>query len=354
MSDFIDTIPKGVPCRLPCDPAEADAFIATPGPAVLEEVRGWTGTVLVLGAGGKMGFHLSWMLKRALEATGAAAELAAVSRFGSADSRKAFTEAGIPLIAGDLRDPEFLARLPDADIVFFLAGAKFGTAGNPGLLEEMNVRLPRKVAARFRGSRMVAFSTGCVYAYVPPESGGSTEESPTEPVGAYARSCLEREQAFAGESRESGTPVVLIRLNYAVEFRYGVLVDICSRVLAGQPVDLEMGYLNLIWQGDALDQIIRSVPLAGSPAVPLNITGPEILRVRDLATACGRLAGKPVTFRGTEAPTAWLNNAGRSHRLFGEPPTRLPSILEWTVAWLMQGGKTLGKPTGFERRDGQF
>ena len=337
--------------NLPFLPEELDDFIASPSAAVVREVGTWDTDIIVLGAGGKMGLHVCVMLKRALEKSGSRQSITAVSRFGNLMDRDDFESRGIPTIAGDLRDEAFLASLPEAGIVFFLAGAKFGTADNPQLLREMNVEVPGKVARRFKESRIVAFATAGGYAYTTVETGGSTEQSPTAPVGAYAESCLGREQAFAEVSREHGTPVCLIRLNYAVELRYGVLVDICSKVINGEPVDLTMGHLNLIWQGDAVDQIIRTVALAESPPRPINITGKGILSVRSLAEKFAQILDREVAFTGEEAETAWLSNPAWSHQQLGAPRTGLDSMIQWTAAWLTHGGQTHGKPTGFETSD---
>jgi len=339
---------------LPCAVTEIDDFIATPSPEVIETVRTWDSDVLVLGAGGKMGLHLCAMIQKSLELIGSGRSVIAVSRFGNLMDQDDFESRNIRTIAGDLRDEAFLSSLPDTKLVFFLAGAKFGTASNPELLNQMNVEVPEKVARRFHASRIVAFSTGCVYAYTSPESGGSTEESDLIETGDYSLSCLGREQMFTEASLEFGTPAVLIRLNYSVEFRYGVLVDICQRVMQGKTVDATMGNLNLIWQGDAVDHIIRSSALAKSPPQPINITGKEILRIGDLARKFGELLGREPVIAGEEAETAWLSNAAWSHSLFGEPRVDLETMMKWTVSWLGTGGDTHGKPTGFEKRDGKF
>jgi nucleoside-diphosphate-sugar epimerase len=310
--------------------------------------------MLVLGAGGKLGLHVSLMLRRALQTQGRTDPVVAVSRFGTLRDRAAFESCGIATHACDLSDPAQVAKLPDAPSVFFLAGVKFGTASAPDLLQKLNVDMPRLVAQRFRRSRIIAFSSGCVYPFVTPESGGATEATPAAPVGAYAASCLARENAFADVSREHGTPVALIRLNYSVEFRYGLLVDIAEKVLRGEAVDVTMGYVNVIWQRDAVDFSIRSLDLAASPAAPVNITGPNVLSVRMLAQRFGALFGRPVSITGQEAETAWLNNPSLALARFGPPPTSLNEMLAWTAAWLQCGGHTWGKPTGFERRDGEF
>lgn len=339
---------------LPCRPDRVEEFLSQPGPAVMAAVARLTGTALVLGAGGKMGLHLSLMLHRAAQLTGSRLRVIAVSRFQALRDRESFTAAGVETIACDLSQPAQVRALPDAGTVFFLAGVKFGTGSSPALLEQMNVVMPRLVAERFRAARIVAFSTGCVYPFVEVTSAGATEATPVAPVGAYASSCLRREEAFAAVARAARTPVTLIRLNYAVEFRYGVLVDIATKVFCRQPVDVTMGHVNVIWQPDALAHIVQSLEIAGSPAVPLNITGPAVLSVRQLARGFGELFEIEPLIEGQEAPTAWLNDPSHSHRLFGAPPTSLESMMTWIAAWLQTGGTTWGKPTGFEKRDGKF
>ena len=339
----------------PCAPWEADDFLSRPTAAVVAALRDFGQPVLVLGAGGKMGLHLSLMLRAAALAAGRAdLRVIAVSRFSTLRDRESFTRAGVETIACDLSDEAAVAALPEAGVVFYLAGVKFGTASSPELLERMNVTVARLVACRYRRSRLVAFSTGCVYPFVDVRSGGADESVPPAPVGDYAVSCLRREEVFAEAAREHGTPVVLIRLNYAVEFRYGVLVDIAAKVQAGQPIDVSMGHVNVIWQADAIAQVIRSAALARSPALPLNITGADVLRVRDLAATFGALLERTPVFTGEEQGTAWLNDASQSHRLLGSPGTSLDQMCLWVASWLSSGGNTWGKPTGFEKRDGKF
>lgn len=339
---------------LPCSPEQVDEFLSQPSEAVIASLAQFPGPVHVLGAGGKMGLHLSIMLRRALDARGRRDAVTAVSRFRTLRDRAAFEERGIATHACDLTDAAAMAALPEAPTIFFLAGVKFGTASAPELLRTFNVEMPRLVAQRFRRSRIVAFSSGCVYPFVSKESGGATEVTPPAPVGDYAASCLAREEAFAEVSRAHGTPVALLRLNYSVELRYGLLVDIAEKVLRGDPVDVTTGYFNVIWQRDAVEHAIRSLEVAGSPAVPINITGPRTLSVRAIALRFGELLQRPVRITGTEAETAWLNNAAWSHLRFGPPATSLDDMLVWVAEWLRHGGETWGKPTGFEERSGKF
>lgn len=334
---------------------QVDEFLSRPSAALVAAVAAWPGPFVVLGAGGKMGLHLTAMLQRALQAAGRGERVLAVSRFSTLRDRGDFEAMGLATRSCDLSVARELETLPDAATVFFLAGVKFGTAGDPALLRRMNVEMPRLVAERYRQARIVAFSTGCVYPFVPPASGGAVETMPVDArAGAYAASCIERERAFADAAARHGTRVTLIRLNYAVEFRYGLLVDIAQRVHAGQPVDVSMGHVNVIWQPEAIDHSLRALDFAAAPAVPINVTGPEILSVRAIAEEFGRLLDRPVLFTGVEAETAWLSNARRAHQRLGTPPTTADTMQRWIAWWLRDGGDTWGKPTGFERRDGKF
>ncbi len=350
----VAAIPPITSVGLPCPPGEIDDFISRPTPRVLESVQRNPGPFLVLGAGGKIGLHLSIMLRSALDQLGRKDRVLAISRFSTLRDRAAFEQHGIETLACDLGDAASLSQLPDAPTVFFLAGVKFGTATDQGLLHAINVEMPHRVAEKFARSRIIAFSSGCVYPFVTPASGGAREDTPASPVGEYAASCVAREQAFTAIAAAHGTPVALIRLNYSIEFRYGLLVDIAQTVLAGRPVDVTTGHVNVIWQTDAVAHTIQSLEIAGAPAVPINVTGGEILSVRDLAHRFGAALGRPVTITGTEAETAWLNNAAHAHRLFGPPLTSVDQMITWISAWLLQNGETWGKPTGFEKRDGKF
>ncbi len=345
---------KAASSGLPCLVEEVDEFLSAPEPGVVESLARGSGNYLVLGAGGKMGFHVCRMLRRGLDAAGVAGRVIGVSRFGNAADRAAFEKAGIETIVCDLSDAVGVESLAPEDNVIFMAGAKFGTSDRPDILQRMNVEMPRLVAEHFRSSRITAFSTGCVYSYVPTTSRGATEDSPTEPVGEYALSCLGRERAFQEASLRHGTKVVLIRLNYSVEFRYGVLVDIAGKVLRGEPVDVGVGHVNLIWQRDAVAHTLLAQEYAESPALPLNVTGRQVYRVRELAERFGRIFGKPPVFTGSEAAEVWLSDASRACALFGDPPTGIDQMIDWVAAWLQAELPTLNKPTGFEKRDGKF
>ena len=341
--------------KLPCDPLRIDDFLSEPSPAVVQAASSMAAPVGVLGAGGKMGLHLAVMLRKALDRAGRPeVPVYAVSRFGSLRSKEEFERFGVHAIPADLLDPVALEALPDMGTVFFLAGIKFGTGNDTASLQRFNEEMPKMVARRFRSAVMVALSTGCVYPFAAVDSKGCAEDVDPDPPGAYARSCRGRELAFENVALEAGAPVVLIRLNYSVEFRYGVLTDIAMNILRGEPVNVSTGWVNVIWQRDAVEHIIRSSQIAASPALPLNITGSPAHSVRGLAEGFGRILNKPFEIAGSETSSAWLNNASKSHILFGPPPVDIISMQEWVAAWLLAGGDTHGKPTKFESRDGKF
>ncbi|MEX2580402.1 MAG: NAD-dependent epimerase/dehydratase family protein [Verrucomicrobiales bacterium] len=342
--------------RPPKSLAELDERITEPSPGVVETLRGIDGDIMVAGAGGKMGFHLCVMLRRGIDSLGKTSRVVAVSRFGDAATREAFADRSIETIPADLTAPAAVRKLPEASALFFLAGKKFGTSDSPETLRVFNEEMPALVAERFASIPIVAFSTGCVYPFTTPASGGSKETDPVGPVGAYAVSCLGRETAFIESSRSNGTPLALIRLNYSVDLRYGVLVDLAVKVLAGEPVDLEMGFLNCIWQGDALDHSVRSLDHAAVAPdhCVMNVTGPRVLSIRQTAERFAEHFGKKVSFRGEEAETAWLSDAEKSHRLFGPPRVSEERLVEWVADWVGQGRPLLGKPTHFEVRDGNY
>lgn len=329
---------------------ELDQLISTPNDRVIEAVRKLSGRFAVLGAGGKMGFHISLMLQRAFKAAGKHERVLAVSRFSDSEKREQFEREGIQVITADLAEADQVAKLPDVENIVSLTAIKFGTSGQPGLLHRINVLTSQLVTERFRDSRIAMLSTGCVYAFTTPESGGSTEASPTDPPGEYARSRIEQEQVFIEASQRNKTPIALIRLNYSIDLRYGVLLDVAQKVFTRQPIDVTMGYANVIWQGDATAHIIQSLTCAASPAVPINITGAETLKIRELAHAFGRRFGIEPTITGNEDKLAWLNNASKSHALFGRPEISLDQMIEWVATWLERGCQTYAKPTHFEAR----
>ncbi|WP_031163859.1 NAD-dependent epimerase/dehydratase family protein [Streptosporangium roseum] len=334
--------------------AELDERLSRPRDGLADDLGKLDGDIMILGAGGKLGPSLVRLVLRGVRASGVPRRVIAVSRFSEPGLAQSLQESGATVVAADVADEEALRGLPDAANVVFLVGAKFGTAGREHATWFTNTYLPGRVADRFRGSRIAALSTGNVYPLVPVAGGGSTEDGPTGPVGDYAMSCLGRERVLTHFAAEYGTPLSLIRLNYAVEMRYGVLVDLAQRILADQPIDLTTGQVNVVWQGYANEVTLRSLPLAGAEPYVLNVTGPELVSVRQAAEALGEALGRRPVFTGEEAPTALLSNAARCHGLFGYPDLTLTELIGHTARWVADGGPLLGKPTKFERRDGKF
>jgi len=333
---------------------ELEARLAEPSGALVHDMRGVAGDLLLLGAGGKMGPSLAMLARRAFDAAGNSARVTAVSRFSDAAAERRLNDAGVATVRADLLDEDDLASLPDAPNVVYLAAMKFGATGQEPLTWAMNTYLPGRVADRYQGARIVSFSSGNVYPLSPLTSGGPTEDDPTGPVGEYAQSVLGRERMFQYFSQRNGTPVALLRLNYAIELRYGVLVDLAQSIIDDRPIDLAMGHVNVIWQGDANHLALRALLHCSSPATVLNVTGPETISVRRLATRLGVRLGKEPTFTGAEQPTALLNDASRSHALFGYPSVSLNSMVDLVADWLVAGGSTHGKPTKFQVRTGAF
>ncbi len=317
-------------------------------------MKAMDGDLLILGAGGKMGPSLAQRARRAADQAGVSKRIIAVSRFSDRAAEKLLQECGVETISADLLDFDRLATLPDAPNLVFMAGRKFGSAGAPHLTWATNAALPARVAERYRNSKIVAFSSGNVYPFVPVAGGGATEETAPGPIGEYAQSVLARERLFEFFSDRYQTPFCLLRLNYAIDLRYGVLLDIGNNVFAGRPVNVSMGHVNTIWQGDANSVCLRSFSLCQSPPAVLNLTGPEVLSVREIALRFGELLGRPPVFEGQAADTALLNNAGQCHSLFGYPSVTADELIEWTAHWIRTSGPTWNKPTHFEAREGRF
>ena len=328
-----------------------EEFMTRPSQALVADLARTPGDILVLGVGGKMGPTLARLAKRAAPTK----RVVGVARSASRSYAKTLIKAGIELTSADLLDRSALESLPKLANVVFMAGRKFGAAGNVPLTWAMNVQVPAMIAEVFKASRIVAFSTGCVYPFVPVDSGGATEDTPPiPPAGDYANSCAGRERMFEYFSARHGTPGRLFRLNYAIDMRYGVLHDVGRKVRDGQVIDLGMGHVNVIWQGDANSVALRCLAHATTPTSPINVTGPETIEIAKLAVEFGKLLGKKPTFIGREAPTGWLNNSGRMVKEFGAPSVPLQKMVEWTADWLGRDMATLNKPTHYEVRDGQY
>lgn len=334
--------------------AELEDRLSTPSADDVEFFRDWEGDLIIIGVAGKMGPSLARRAARAARASSAPRRIMGVSRFSTPSSELFLQQAGVETFRTDLLDAGAVAALPDARNVIFMAGRKFGSTGAESLTWAMNAYLPALIAERYRHSRIVAFSSGNVYPLVPVDSGGATEETTPAPLGEYAQSVLARERIFEHFSRRHETPVTLLRLNYAIDLRYGVLLDIGSKVFAGSAVDVTMGAVNVIWQGDANSVALRSLAHAQSPPFILNLTGIETLPVRMLADRFGEIFGKAPVLQGQEAATGLLNNASRCQRMFDAPSVTLAQMIEWTAHWIMFGGPTLNKPTHFESRTGKF
>lgn len=331
-----------------------DRLLTEPSPALIEDVRKLDGGLMILGAGGKMGPTLAVLAKKAFAAAGKKDPVIAVSRFSDPAARGLLEREGVETISADLMEPGALEALPDAANIIFMAGRKFGTAGEECLTWGMNAVLPSQVIRRFPAARFTVFSSGNLYPMTPPHQGGANEDTPPGPVGEYAMSCLARERIFEYASRTTGAKVLLYRLNYAVDLRYGVLYDIARKVLAGEEVDLATPCFNCIWQGDANEYAIRSLLLADSPAARLNVTGPETVSVRYAAARFGELLGREVRFTGQPGETALLSSSARCMAAFGYPRVPLDTLIDWQAQWLLDGGRTLNKPTHFEERKGNF
>ena len=328
--------------------------LTRPQPALVDFMRTLAGPLVILGAGGKMGPSLAVLARRAAEEAGRSLEVIAVSRFSDASARAWLEENGVKTLACDLMVRSELDRLPDSPNLVYLVGMKFGTAQNPARTWAFNTLAPAYVSQRYAGSRIVALSTGNVYPLVPVTGQGAVETDALLPLGEYANSCIARERIFEYYAQETGAPVTIIRLNYAIDLRYGVLHDLAAKVYARQPVDVSMGYVNVIWQGDANDMILRALGLAQSPALPLNLSGPDVLSIRALAGELAALFEVPLEVTGSEAPTALLSNSARAHALLGAPRVPIAAMLRWTAGWVKQGGRSLNKPTHFEVRDGGY
>jgi len=332
------------------DEAGLECILSEPTGATNKVLGDLSGDVVVLGAGGKMGPTLATMLRKASTDR----NIYAVSRFSDKAAQARIERAGIKTIHVDLLDESQYSKLPYAENVFFLAGMKFGSSGNQPLTWAMNAYLPALVARHYKDSKIVTFSTGNVYPLVDIDSDGATEQTAPDPIGEYAQSCLGRERMFEYFSQLHGTAVTIIRLNYANEPRYGIIVDLATKILNDEPIDLTMAAVNLIWQRDANDYIIRAITLAKSPAAILNVTGPDTIPVRSLAEQIGAELGKIPRFVSQETKSALLSNASYCQKTFGPPQTTLEEMISMIAKWVAAGKKTLNKPTKYNVRNGKF
>ena len=325
-----------------------------PSEALISDISKIEGDIILLGVGGKMGPSMAKLARKAIVRAGIDKRIIGISRFSEAGTREELEADGIETISADLLNEKDLAACPEAKNIIYLAGTKFGTTGKEPFTWVMNSYLPGRVAERYKNSRIVAFSTGNIYPFTPINSGGLSEEHLPAPVGEYGQSCLGRERVFQYFSERYSIPTLIYRLNYAIDLRYGVMLEIAKSVNEGRSIDLTTGNVNVIWQGDANEIAIRSLLHCDVPANILNVTGPETLSLKWLAEQFGTLLGKEPLFENEVQPTALLSNASKAHKLFGYPRVTVRDMIEMTVAWLHAGGKTINKPTHFQERKGQF
>jgi len=333
---------------------QLDEIMSMGSSNLIRMMREVAGDIIILGIAGKIGVQLAMAAVKAIDKVGGRNRVIGVSRFSDKNARTKLESFGVETIKCDLLQSDLVAKLPKARNVIFMAGKKFGTGGSEDLTWAMNTVVPANVAHHFKESRIVAFSTSNVYDMTPVCGAMPTEDDLTNPKGEYAQSTLGRERIFEFFSNLNKTPVCIIRLNYAIDLRYGVLRDIGDRVYAGRPIDLSTGHINVIWQGDVINQSILCLEHCSSPADIINMTGPETASVRYIAGQFGRLFEKEVTFINAESPTALLNNASKAAKLFGYPLVPLLRMIEWAAQWIELGGPSLDKPTHFEVRDGKF
>ena len=333
---------------------ELEDQLAQPTPELINDLAKIDGDIMILGLGGKMGPSLAKLAVNAIRDGGLNKRVIGASRFSNKKLRDELEQYGIETIAGDLLDEDFLKSLPECKNVIYMAGNKFGTAGNEHFTWAMNAYLPGRVAEKYKNSRVVVFSSGNIYPFMPIDSKGANESVKPSPIGEYAQSCLGRERVFEHFSIKNETPMLIYRLNYAVDLRYGVLFEVAKSVYNEQPIDITTGYANVIWQGDANSFAISSLLHCSTPAKLLNITGPEVISIEELAKSFGELMNKPVRFSGESETTTLLNDASHSFELFGKPKIGLDQVIAWTADWVMSGGEDLGKPTHFQERKGNF
>lgn len=339
---------------VPTSEAELDELLSTPSPGVAEVLSQTDGNIVILGAGGKIGPSMALMARKALDSIGSDKQVIAVSRFSDPHSRSLMESAGVVVHPADLSNPDVYADLPDAGALYYLAAMKFGTSDQEHLTWWSNASIPTMVANRYRGIPTVVYSTGNVYPLRSLSQGGAVETDPPAPVGEYAQSSLARERIFTNAAYTWGTPITIFRLNYACELRYGVIADIATQVLAGEPVDVTMPAVNVVWQGDVNAWALRSLELSSTPPHILNATGPETVPVRRLAHWLAEDFGSSLTLQGQESEDALLSDASHCFETYGYPTVPLRRLVRWIAAWVADGGRQLGKATKFEQREGKF
>lgn len=330
--------------------AELDELLSRPYPELIEYVKTLAGDIMILGAGGKVGPTIAMMAKRAVEAAGVKKDVYAVDLF----PMPKLEAMGIKTYTCDMMDLNAVAALPQVENIIYMIGRKFGSTGQEHLTWATNVMIPYHAARAFTNSRIVAFSTGCVYPLVHFSTGGTTEAIPAEPIGEYAQSCLGRERMFDYFAEEKGEKVLQFRLNYAIDLRYGVLWDVASKVWAGEAVDITTNYANVIWQGDCSNIVLQCFKLATTPASILNVTGADMIRIDESAQKFAKLMGKTAQLKGENNGIGYLSNCSKMVEIFGQPKVSIDTMIEWIANWIMQGGENLGKPTHFETQNGKY
>jgi len=333
---------------------ELDEILSRPLPETIEDLSEIDGDIMILGVAGKIGPTLARLIKRAIDAGGLKKRVIGVSRFTNPEVAHKMKRDGVEVISCDLLDEDAVENLPNVSNIIFMVGRKFGSEADSPLTWATNTFLPAQVSKKFRNSRIVVFSTGNVYPLVKVSSRGADEAFPPNPIGEYAQSCLGRERIFEYFCRKYGTKALFMRLNYAIDLRYGVLLDIAKKVFEGIPINLRMGYVNMIWQGDVNNIVVRSLKICDNPPQILNVTGPEIVPVRWIAQKFGKIFNKEVIFEDEEADDALLSDATKCHMIFGYPKVTLGHMINWVAHWVLINGPTFNKPTHFEVRNGRF
>ena len=333
---------------------QLENVMSFPTTEVVNAMSELEGDLLILGAGGKMGPTLAKLAKRAIDNSNQKKKVIGVSRFSTRGINEELKKVGIETIICDLLDDDQLFKLPDTPNVIFMASRKFGSSDNESLTWAMNTYLPGRVAQKYKNSKIIVFSTGNVYPFTMIANGGSQELGPVDPIGEYAQSCLGRERIFEHFSNQFDIPITIVRLNYAIDLRYGILLDVAQKVANQHPIDLTMGNVNVIWQGDANAIVLRTFSLCQSPPVILNLSGPETVSIRHLANRFGEIFNVLPIFESEESETSLLTNTSRCQKIFGYPQVNLDQMVEWVAHWVKINGMTLNKPTKFEIRDGRF